>query len=54
MSFQDSSIDVQLTVFMPVNVDFPNLEAGEYTITIELQPEGRENMLLTRNIRVLE
>ena len=54
MSFQDSSIDGLQTVFRSVNVDFPNLEAGEYTITIELQPEGRENMLLTRNIRVLE
>ncbi|SVB55222.1 uncharacterized protein METZ01_LOCUS208076, partial [marine metagenome] len=54
MSFQDSSIDGLQTVFRSVNVDFPNLEAGEYTITIELQPEGRENMLLTRDIRVLE
>jgi hypothetical protein len=53
MSFRDSSINGLGTVFRSVNIDFPNVEAGEYTITIELQPEGREVMVLSRNITVI-
>ena len=53
MSFRDSSINGLETVFRSVNIDFPNVEAGEYTITIELQPEGREVMVLSRNITVM-
>lgn len=54
MSFQDSSINGLETVFRSVNIDFPNVETGEYTITIELQPEGREAMVLSRNITVVQ
>ncbi len=54
MSFRDSSINGLETVFRSVNIDFPNIEAGEYTITIELQPEGREAMVLSRNITVVQ
>ena len=54
MSFQDTNIDHIGTVFRAIHIDFPDLEPGSYTITVELEPSGREKMLLTRKIAVVD
>ena len=53
MSFQDINIDGIGTVFRAIHIDLPDLETGHYTITVELEPSGREKMLLSRNIAVV-
>ena len=53
MSFQDINIDGIGTVFRAIHIDLPDLETGHYTITVELEPSGREKMLLSRNIEVV-
>tara|TARA_B110000014_G_scaffold208828_1_gene160186 strand:- start:417 stop:923 length:507 start_codon:yes stop_codon:yes gene_type:complete len=53
MSFQDTNTDDIGTVFRAIHINLPDLETGHYTITVELEPSGREKMLLSRNIAVV-
>jgi tetratricopeptide (TPR) repeat protein len=54
LTFQDQGPDVLGTVFRSVRLNLPDLEPGNYTITVEVTLSGREPMATTRVLEVVE
>jgi hypothetical protein len=53
MTFEDAGPDVPGTVFRAVELNLPDLEPGEYRLSVEIELEGREPMTVGRLIRIL-
>ena len=53
MSYEDAGPDVLGTVFRAVELNFSDLEPGEYTITVEIELSGREPMTVARSISIV-
>ena len=54
VSFEDAGPDELGTIFRTVGLELPVLEPGEYTLHVEITLVGREPMVLSRRITVLE
>ncbi|RMH15371.1 MAG: hypothetical protein D6701_10125 [Gemmatimonadetes bacterium] len=52
MSYEDAAPDVLGTVFRAVRLNLPDLEPGEYILSVEIQLPGREAMRISRTIEV--
>lgn len=50
MSWEDAGPDVHGTVFRAVELNLPDIEPGEYTLTVQIQLPGREPMTARRSI----
>lgn len=50
MSWEDAGPDVHGTVFRAVELNLPDIEPGEYTLTVQIQLPGREPMTAGRPI----
>lgn len=50
MTYEDAGPDVLGTVFRAVELTLPDLEPGEYTLTVEIELSGREPMVIARPI----
>jgi hypothetical protein len=50
MTYEDAGPDVLGTVFRAVELNLPDLEPGEYTLTVEIELSGREPMVIARPI----
>ena len=53
MTYQDAGPDVLGTVFRAVQLNLPDLEPGEYTLTVEIELSGREAMTVARPIVIV-
>ena len=53
MAFEDAGPDVLGTVFRAVQLNLPDLEPGEYTLTVEIELSGREPMVVARPINIV-
>ena len=53
MTYEDAGPDVLGTVFRAVQLNFPDLEPGEYTLTVEIELSGREPMVVARPIVIV-
>jgi hypothetical protein len=53
MSYDDAGPDVLGTVFRAVQLNLPDLEPGEYTLTVEIELPGREAMSVARPIVII-
>lgn len=53
MSWQEAGPDVLGTVFRSVELNLPDVEPGEYTLTVEIQLAGREPMTVGRQITIV-
>ncbi len=51
---QEAEPDVLGTVFRAVEINLPDLEPGDYSLTVEVQLPGREPMTVTREITIVE
>jgi len=50
---EDAGPDVLGTVFRAVELSLPNLEPGDYTLTVEIELAGREPMTVGRPISIV-
>ena len=50
---EDAGPDVLGTVFRAVELSLPNLEPGDYTLTVEIEFAGREPMTVDRPISIV-
>lgn len=53
MTWEEAGPDVLGTVFRAVQLNLPDLEPGEYTLTVEIQLAGREPMIVARPIVIV-
>ena len=53
MTWEEAGPDVLGTVFRAVELNLPDLEPGDYTITVEIELSGREPMTVARPIRIV-
>ena len=53
MTYEDAGPDVLGTVFRAVQLNLPDLEPGEYTLTVEIELSGREPMVVARPIIIV-
>ena len=53
MTFEDTGPDVLGTVFRAVELNLPDLEPGEYRLSVEMNLEGREPMTVDRLIQIV-
>ena len=53
MTYEDAGPDVLGTVFRAVQLNLPDLEPGEYTLTVEIELAGREPMAVARPIIIV-
>ena len=53
MTYEDAGPDVLGTVFRAVQLNLPDLEPGEYTMTVEIELAGREPMVIARPIVIV-
>jgi hypothetical protein len=53
MTYEDAGPDVLGTVFRAVQLNLPDLEPGEYTLTVEIELPGREAMAVARPIVII-
>ncbi len=53
MTFQDTGPDVLGTVFRAVELNLPDLEPGDYTLTVEVELPGREPMTVDSPISIV-
>ena len=53
MTYEDTGPDVLGTVFRAVELNLPDLEPGEYTLTVEIELSGREPMVIARPIVIV-
>ena len=53
LSFPDAGPDVLGTVFRAVQLNLPDLEPGEYVLTVEIELPGREPMTQGRDIVIV-
>ena len=53
MTYEDAGPDVLGTVFRAVELNLPDLEPGEYTLTVEIELAGREPMVIARPIVII-
>ncbi len=53
MTYEDAGPDVLGTVFRSVQLNLPDLEPGEYTLTVEIELPGREAMVVARPIIII-
>jgi hypothetical protein len=53
MTYEDAGPDVLGTVFRAVQLNLPDLESGEYTLTVEIELSGREPMVVARPIIIV-
>jgi hypothetical protein len=53
MTYQDAGPDVLGTVFRAVQLNLPDLEPGEYTLTVEVELAGREPMVVPAPIVIV-
>ncbi len=51
---QEARPDVLGTVFRAVEINLPDFEPGDYSLTVEVQLPGREPMTVTRAITIVE
>ena len=53
ITYEDAGPDVLGTVFRAVELSLPNLEPGDYTLTVEIELAGREPMTVGRPISIV-
>ena len=53
MTYEDAGPDVLGTVFRAVQLNLPDLEPGEYTLSVEIELSGREPMVVARPIVIV-
>ena len=53
MTYEDAGPDVLGTVFRAVQLNLPDLEPGEYTLTVEVELAGREPMVVPAPIVIV-
>ncbi len=53
MTYQDAGPDALGTVFRAVQLNLPDLEPGEYTLTVEIELPGREPMIVDAPIVIV-
>ena len=53
LTYEEAGPDVLGTVFRSVQLNLPDLEPGEYTITVEIELPGREAMAVSRPIIIV-
>ena len=53
LTFEDAGPDVLGTVFRAVEFNLPDLEPGEYVLTVEIELPGREAMAVARPIMIV-
>jgi hypothetical protein len=53
MTFEDAGPDVLGTVFRAVELNLPDLEPGDYRLSVEIDLEGREPMTVGRLIQIV-
>ena len=53
MSWEEAGPDVLGTVFRSVELNLPDMEPGDYTLTVEIQLAGREAMTVGRKITIV-
>jgi hypothetical protein len=53
MTWEEAGPDVLGTVFRAVELNLPDLEPGDYTITVEIELSGREPMTVACPIRIV-
>ena len=53
MTYEDAGPDVLGTVFRAVQLNLPDLEPGEYTLSVEIELAGREPMVVARPIIIV-
>ena len=53
MTYEEAGPDVLGTVFRAVELNLPDLEPGEYTLSVEIDLTGRELMTVGRPLSVV-
>ena len=53
MTWEEAGPDVLGTVFRAVELNLPDLEPGDYTLTVEIELSGREPMMVARPITIV-
>ena len=53
MTYEEAGPDVLGTVFRAVELNLPDLEPGDYTLTVEIELAGREPMMVGRSISIV-
>ena len=53
MTWEEAGPDVLGTVFRAVELNLPDLEPGDYTLTVEIELSGREPMMVARPISIV-
>ena len=53
MTWEEAGPDVLGTVFRAVELNLPDLEPGDYTLTVEIELSGREPMTVARPISIV-
>jgi hypothetical protein len=53
MTYEDAGPDVLGTVFRSVQLNLPDLEPGEYVLTVEIELAGREPMVVASPILIV-
>ena len=53
MTWEEAGPDVLGTVFRAVELNLPDLEPGDYTLTVEIELPGREPMTVVRPISIV-
>ncbi len=53
MTYEDAGPDVLGTLFRAVQLNLPDLEPGEYTLSVEIELAGREPMVVARPIIIV-
>ena len=53
MIYEEAGPDVLGTVFRAIELNLPDLEPGEYTLTVEIELAGREPMIVGRSIDIV-
>lgn len=54
MTWEEAGPDVLGTVFRAVEINLPELDPGDYSLTVEVQLPGRDPMTVTRAITIVE
>ena len=53
ITYEDAGPDVLGTVFRAVELSLPDLEPGDYTLTVEIELAGREPKTVVRPISIV-
>ena len=53
MTWEEAGPDVLGTVFRAVELNLPDLEPGDYTLTVEIELSGREPMMVARPVSIV-